>query len=42
MFDGLQKKLSDVFDGLRGRGALSESDVDAALAEVRRALVDAT
>jgi signal recognition particle subunit SRP54 len=41
MFDGLQKKLSDVFDGLRGRGALSESDVDAALAEVRRALVDA-
>jgi signal recognition particle subunit SRP54 len=41
MFDDLQKKLSDVFDGLRGRGALSESDVDAALAEVRRALVDA-
>jgi len=41
MFDGLQKRLSDVFDGLRGRGALSESDVDAALAEVRSALVDA-
>jgi len=41
MFDGLQQKLSSVFDGLRGRGALSEADVDAALVEVRNALVDA-
>ena len=41
MFDGLQKQLSDVFDGLRSRGALSEADVDAALVQVRNALVDA-
>ena len=41
MFDGLQKRLSSVFDRLRGRGALSEADVDAALNEVRTALIDA-
>src|SRR5215831_15930739 len=41
MFDSLQKRLSDTFDKLRGRGALSEEDVDAALAEVRLALIDA-
>src|SRR5215469_7986955 len=41
MFDSLQKRLSDTFDKLRGRGALSEEDVDAALAEVRIALIDA-
>jgi signal recognition particle subunit SRP54 len=41
MFDSLQKRLGTVFDRLRGRGALSESDVDAALAEVRTALIDA-
>src|SRR6185503_19390988 len=40
-FDGLQKRLGDVFDQLRGRGALSEADVDAALAQVRTALIDA-
>jgi len=31
MFEGLSKRLGDVFDKLRGRGALSEADVDAAL-----------
>src|SRR5271168_2091499 len=41
MFDSLQKRLGDAFDKLRGRGALSEADVDAALAEVRSALIDA-
>ncbi len=41
MFDTLQSRLSGVFDKLRGRGALSEADVDAALAEVRGALIDA-
>src|ERR1043166_7436305 len=41
MFDSLQSRLSGVFDKLRGRGALSEADVDAALAEVRGALIDA-
>src|ERR1700690_4128678 len=41
MFDALQSRLGGVFDRLRGRGALSEADVDAALAEVRTALIDA-
>ncbi len=41
MFEGLSKKLGDVFDRLRGRGALSEADVDTALREVRVALLDA-
>jgi signal recognition particle subunit SRP54 len=41
MFDSLQTRLGGVFDKLRGRGALDESDVDAALAEVRTALVEA-
>src|ERR1700735_2484647 len=41
MFESLQSRLGGVFDKLRGRGALSESDVDAALAEVRTALIDA-
>jgi signal recognition particle subunit SRP54 len=41
MFDSLQSRLGGVFDKLRGRGALSESDVDAALNEVRAALIEA-
>jgi signal recognition particle subunit SRP54 len=41
MFDALQSRLGGVFDRLRGRGALSEGDVDEALAEVRAALIDA-
>jgi signal recognition particle subunit SRP54 len=41
MFESLQSRLGGVFDKLRGRGALSESDVDAALAEVRTALIEA-
>jgi len=41
MFESLQSRLGGVFDKLRGRGALSESDVDAALAEVRAALIEA-
>ena len=39
MFDSLQSRLGGVFDKLRGRGALSEADVDAALGEVRNALI---
>ncbi len=41
MFESLQSRLSGVFDKLRGRGALSEADVDAALGEVRTALIEA-
>jgi signal recognition particle subunit SRP54 len=41
VFESLQSRLSGVFDKLRGRGALSEADVDAALAEVRTALIEA-
>ncbi len=41
MFESLTGKLSGVFDGLRRRGALSETDVTEALREVRLALLDA-
>jgi len=41
LFEGLSSKLSTVFDRLRGRGALSEEDVSAALREVRVALLEA-
>ncbi|MEO0412475.1 MAG: signal recognition particle protein [Pseudomonadota bacterium] len=41
MFESLQDRLSSVFDGLKKRGALSESDVTAALREVRVALLEA-
>ena len=40
MFDSLKDKLQDVFSALGKRGALRESDVDAALREVRLALLD--
>ncbi|WP_221794816.1 signal recognition particle protein [Aquisediminimonas sediminicola] len=41
MFDSLSDRLSGVFDRLRGRGALSEDDVRAAMREVRVALLEA-
>nr|WP_294504426.1 signal recognition particle protein [uncultured Rhodopila sp.] len=41
MFEALSDKLSGVFDGLRARGSLNESDVTEALREVRVALLDA-
>lgn len=41
MFDSLSGKFSDIFDKLRRRGALSESDVNEALREIRLALLDA-
>jgi signal recognition particle subunit SRP54 len=41
MFDTLSDRLSGIFDGLTRRGALSEKDVNAALREVRRALIEA-
>jgi len=41
MFDSLQDRLNSVFDRLRGRGALGEADVDVALEEIRKILLDA-
>lgn len=41
MFDTLTDRLGGIFDTLTGRGALSEKDVDAALREIRVALLEA-
>jgi signal recognition particle subunit SRP54 len=41
MFESLQDKLQGIFRHLSGRGKLSEADVDAALREVRLALLEA-
>jgi signal recognition particle subunit SRP54 len=41
MFDSLSDRLGGVFDKLRGRGALTEADVRAAMREVRIALLEA-
>ncbi|WP_134500866.1 signal recognition particle protein [Microvirga pakistanensis] len=41
MFEGLSEKLSSILDSLTRRGALTEEDVNAALREVRRALLEA-
>jgi len=41
MFENLTQRLEEVFKGLRRRGKLSESDVDAAMREVRLALLEA-
>jgi signal recognition particle subunit SRP54 len=40
MFDALSDKLQAIFDRLGQRGVLSEKDVDEALREVRRALLE--
>jgi signal recognition particle subunit SRP54 len=41
MFESLSNRLGDVFDRLRRHGALTESDVGAALREIRVALLEA-
>jgi len=41
MFENLSNKLQEVFKKLSGKGRLSEADVDAALREVRLALLEA-
>lgn len=41
MFESLSERLGGVFDRLRGRGALGEADVRAAMREVRIALLEA-
>ncbi|HWC94402.1 MAG TPA: signal recognition particle receptor subunit alpha, partial [Pseudolabrys sp.] len=41
MFDSLSEKLGLILDRLTRRGALSEADVEAALREIHRALLEA-
>src|SRR5215203_1103962 len=41
MFESLSDRLGGILDKLTRRGALTEADVDAALREVRRALLEA-
>src|SRR5947199_3246925 len=41
MFESLSKKLEGIFNNLSGHGKLTEEDVNAALREVRIALVEA-
>ncbi|HLT95964.1 MAG TPA: signal recognition particle protein [Acidimicrobiia bacterium] len=41
MFDSLTQRFEGIFSNLRGKGRLSEADVDAALREVRLALLEA-
>jgi len=41
MFETLTGRLNQIFDNLRRRGKLSEADVDAAMREVRLALLEA-
>ena len=41
MFDSLQDRLSNAFKNLRGKGKLSDADIDAVASEIRVALLDA-
>lgn len=41
MFQSLTEKLGNIFDNLRGKGSLSEEDVNLALREIRVALLEA-
>ena len=41
MFDALKERLEGIFKNLRGRGKLTEDDVQLALREIRRALLEA-
>ena len=40
-FEGLSEKLNSVFKGLRGKGRLTEDDINAAMREIRLALLEA-
>ncbi|MEE1038513.1 MAG: signal recognition particle protein [Eubacterium sp.] len=40
-FEGLSEKLQGVFSGLKGKGTLSEADIDKAMREVKLALLEA-
>ena len=40
-FEGLSEKLQNVFKGLKGKGSLTEADINAAMREVKLALLEA-
>lgn len=40
-FEGLSEKLQETFKDLRGKGTVSEKDLDAAMREVKLALLEA-
>ena len=41
MFNNLSDRLNDTFDKLRGKGKLTEADIDTAMREIRMALLEA-
>ena len=41
MFENLSEKLQSVFGGLKSKGRLTEADIDAAMKEIRMALLEA-
>lgn len=41
MLDNLSDKLQSIFSGLRGKGRLTEEDIDTAMREIRMALLEA-
>ncbi len=41
MFNSLSDRLANTFKNLRGKGRLTEADIDATVREIRRALLDA-
>ena len=41
LFAALSDRLASTFKGLRGKGRLSESDIDATVREIRTALLEA-
>ena len=41
MFDNLSNRLQNIFSGMRSKGRLTEADIDAAMREIRLALLEA-
>ena len=39
MFDNLSDRLQGIFSGLRGKGRLTEDDINSAMREVRMAML---
>mgnify|MGYP002231606125 CR=1 FL=1 len=42
MFDNLSDRLQGIFSGLRGKGRLTEDDINSAMREVRMAMLEPT